>query len=349
MAQALVFTQPGMVEFTTLEDPPLSREEIRVRTIYSGISAGTELTHYRGSNVYIHKRWDPYSRLFLPSQTPSQPYPLTGLGYEEVGEVIEVGTQVTRVRTGDIIYGTWGHRTHHILDEEYAAARIKPAELDTILAIFSHIGPIALNGILDAAIRIGENVAIFGLGVPGQIAAQLAKHSGARVFGVDPIESRLALSMELGAVDVALNPEDGSPAERIKQGTDGRGVDIALEVSGNVAALGEAIRSTAYSARVIALGFFQGQAKDLFLGEEFHHNRIQLVCSQISNVDPALSYRWDRLRLIHTIMDLQLRGLLNLRPLISHIIPFHEGAEAYRLLDETPHHALQVVLEFPTL
>ena len=82
------------------------------------------------------------------------------------------------------------------------------------------------------------------------------------------------------------------------------------------------------------------------LGEEFHHNRISLVCSQISNVDPALSYRWDRLRLIHTIMDLQTKGSLNLRPVITHVIPFEEAGEAFRILDEEPENALQVVLDF---
>jgi threonine dehydrogenase-like Zn-dependent dehydrogenase len=84
----------------------------------------------------------------------------------------------------------------------------------------------------------------------------------------------------------------------------------------------------------------------LSLGEEFHHNRISLVCSQISNVDPSLSYRWDRIRLIHTIMDLQARGSLNLRPVITHVIPFQQAAQAFRLLDETPDEALQIVLDF---
>jgi threonine dehydrogenase-like Zn-dependent dehydrogenase len=347
MAEALTFIAPRQVTFTHLEDRPLRPREVRVKTLYSGISAGTELTHYRGSNVYIHKRWDAVRRLFLSSDAPTSPYPVVGTGYEEVGQVIETGAEVARVKTGDILYGTWGHRTHHILEEDYAAQRIKPEALDPILAIFSHIGPIALNGILDANIHIGENVAVFGLGVPGQITAQLAKRSGARVIGVDPIPSRLKLAHELGSIDVALNPTEGSPAEKIKEITGGRGVDSAIEVSGHIAALGEAIRATAYSARVIALGFFQGEAEGLLLGEEFHHNRVQIICSQIANVDPMFSYRWDRLRLVHTIMSLQLEGQLNLRPVISHIIPFHDGAEAFWLLDHSPAEALQIVLEFP--
>jgi threonine dehydrogenase-like Zn-dependent dehydrogenase len=346
MGTGVVFTGPRMVDFESYEDPPLKSQELRVRTLYSGISAGTEMTAYRGSNPYLSKQWDPKNRLFLSSEAPSQPYPLSGWGYEEVGEVVEVGPNVASVKVGDIVYGTWGHRTHHVLQEEYANKRIKPEGLDPILAIYSHLGPIALNGILDADIHVGETVAVFGLGVLGQIIAQLAKLNGARVFGVDMIEKRLELAMELGAIKEGFNPRDGSPAEKIKALTDGRGADVTIEVSGSARALNEAIRATAYSARVVALGFLQGEAAGLLLGEEFHHNRINLVCSQISNVNPALSYRWDRLRLIHTIMDLQEKGSLNLRPVITHVIPFKQAAEGFQILDETPEQALQVVLDF---
>ena len=346
MGKVVVFTQPRTVGFDVYDDPPLGPHELRVRTLYSGISAGTEMTAYRGSNPYLSKQWDAKNRLFLPSETPSQPYPLSGWGYEEVGEVIEVSPDVTSLKVGDIVYGTWGHRTHHILQEEYANQRIKPENLDPILAIYSHLGPIALNGILDANIHVGETVAIFGLGVVGQVIAQLAKLSGARVCGVDLIEKRLELARDVGAIDYGFNPKDGSPAEKIKELTNGRGADVTIEVSGSARALNEAVRATAYSARVVVLGFFQGEAQGLLLGEEFHHNRISLVCSQISNVDPSLSYRWDRIRLIHTIMELQAQGSLNLRPVITHVIPFKQAAQGFQILDETPDQALQVVLDF---
>lgn len=346
MSEVLVFTQPRTIDFETVEDRPLQAKEVRVRTLYSGISAGTEMTAYRGTNPYLSKQWDAENRLFRPSDSPAQPYPLSGWGYEEVGDVVEVHQDVTGLRVGDIVYGTWGHRTHHILQEEYARQRIKPEGLESILAIYSHLGPIALNGILDAGIHVGETVAVFGLGVVGQVVAQLAKLSGAAVVGVDLIERRLELAKGLGAIDLGLNPAEASPAERIKERTNGRGADVSFEASGSAQALHEAVRATAYSARVVTLGFFQGQATGLFLGEEFHHNRISIVCSQISNVDPALSYRWDRMRLIHTIMELQARGSLNLRPVITHVIPFRQAARAFQILDETPEQALQIVLDF---
>src|SRR5215216_5900881 len=115
MSEVLVFTQPRKIDFDIVEDEPLKTKEIRVRTLYSGISAGTEMTAYRGSNPYLSKQWDAKNRLFLASEAPSQPYPLSGWGYEEVGEVIEVHSEVATLNVGDIVYGTWGHRTHHIL------------------------------------------------------------------------------------------------------------------------------------------------------------------------------------------------------------------------------------------
>lgn len=344
MSEVISFTHPRTINIEQYEDRSLEAREVRLKTLYSGISAGTELTAYRGSNPYLHKRWDPEQKLFKSSEGASQTYPVKGWGYEEVGEVIEVGVEVTGLHIGDIIYGTWGHRTHHVVDEKYARQRILSQELDPILGIFSQIGAISLNGVHDARIRIGETVAVFGLGVPGQIVAQLAKKSGAYVIGVDLIDKRLSLATELGSVDVAIDASNASVGEEIKELTGGRGVDVSLEASGSTAALHEAIRATAYSAKVIALGFYQGEAHGLLLGEEFHHNRVNIVCSQISGVDPELTYRWNQLRMVQTTMRLQAEGVLNLKPLISHIYPFHKAYEAFRMLDEKPTETLQVVL-----
>lgn len=347
MGTGLIFTEPRKIGYEIEAERELAATEVRVQTLYSGISAGTELTAYRGSNPYLHKQWDNERRLFVPADSPSLAYPLTGWGYEEIGEVIEVGAAVTGVKVGDKIHGAWGHRTHHILDEPYAAPRIFPKSLDPILGIFSHLGSIAINGVLDANIHIGETVAVFGLGALGQIVAQLAKQSGARVIGVDMLDRRLALAQELSAVDVVINAGQGEVAEQIKALTSNRGVDVALEVTGATAALNEAVRSTAYSARVVAMGFFQGVAQGLFLGEEFHHSRISIICSQISGVAPDLSYRWNRIRLAQTVMQLQTDGLLNLRPLITHVEPFENAAVLFEALDKTPGKVVQAVMEFP--
>jgi threonine dehydrogenase-like Zn-dependent dehydrogenase len=342
MGKVVVFTAARTVGFESYEDRPLNPREVRLRTLYSGISAGTELTAYRGSNPYLHKQWDPARKLFVPAEQPSLTYPVSGWGYEEVGEVIELGSEVQGISTGDLIYGTWGHRTHHIVEEEYARQRLQDRSLDSIFGIFSQIGSIAMNGVHDARIRIGETVVVFGMGTLGQIVGQLARKSGGYVIGVDRFEKRLDVARQSGAADMILNVDDGEVAERIRAITDNRGADVAIEVTGSSMALNQAVRSVAYSAKVVALGFFQGEATGLFLGEEFHHDRVNIIGSQIFGTDPELTYRWNRLRLVQTFMRLQADGLIDLKPIISHVIPFEE---AFRILHEEPENALQVVLD----
>jgi len=346
VGKVVTFTQPRQIDVTAYEEGSLEPEKVRLRTLYSGISAGTELTAYRGSNPYLHKRWDVERKLFVPSDSPDLQYPVSGWGYEEVGEVVEVGDAVEGVEVGDVVYGTWGHRSHHTVTAAYARARVLPKNLKPVLGIFSQIGAIALNGVHDARIRIGETVAVFGLGVPGQIVAQLATASGARVIGIDLFDKRLETATALGAIDVAISAAEGSVAEKIRELTDNRGADVAIEASGSTRALHEAIRTVAYSAKVVALGFYQGAAQGLFLGEEFHHNRVNVLVSQIFGVDPELTYRWNSLRLVQTFMRLQAEEKLTLEPLITHICSYNEADEAFRILDQKPEEALQVVLDF---
>ncbi|MCI0394971.1 MAG: zinc-binding alcohol dehydrogenase [Chloroflexi bacterium] len=346
MGRMLVFTGPRQAGFEEYEEPALRPDEVRLRTLYSGISAGTELTAYRGTNPYLHKRWEPGPRLFVPAEKTSLEYPVRGWGYEEVGEVIEAGSAVADVPLGARVFGAWGHRSHHVVPADYARSRLLPPGLEPILGIFSQIGAIALNGVHDGRIRLGETVAVFGLGGLGQIVAQAARHSGAQVIAVDLHDARLEMAAQLG-VHATINAGREKAAEVIKEVTGGRGADVCFEVSGYTAALNEAIRAAAYSARVVAMGFFQGEAQGLYLGEEFHHNRINVVGSQIFGPDPELKYRWDQLRLAQTAIRLQAEGVLNLRPLITHVEPFDNGPALFATLDRTPEQVVQAVIEFP--
>ncbi|MBB5803783.1 2-desacetyl-2-hydroxyethyl bacteriochlorophyllide A dehydrogenase [Saccharothrix ecbatanensis] len=343
MATVVRMDGPGSVSLAEEPDLPITPTGVRIRTLYSGISAGTELTQYRGTNAHFVKTWDPDVRLFVPGR-PTAEYP-TVVGYEEVGEVVQVGPEVTTLRPGQVVWGVWGHRSGTVVDESYATWRVLDPRADPILGIFSHIGSVALNVVLDSDIHVGETVVVFGLGVVGQIVAQLARRNGARVIGVDTIPHRIELARELGA-DEVLDAGVGEVAERVRKLTDGRGADVALDVSGNHLALHEAVRSVAYNSRVVAGGFYQGEARGLFLGEEFHHNRVTLVCSQISGVAAAHAHRWDRKRLATTVIDLAVTGRLDLRPLVSHVMPIEEAASAYKLIDTQPDQVTQVVFDF---
>jgi 2-desacetyl-2-hydroxyethyl bacteriochlorophyllide A dehydrogenase len=344
MGDVVVFTGPRQAEVRREDERRLEAGEVRVQTLYSGISAGTELTAYRGSNPYLQKRWDPAQRLFV-TDGHSLDYPVEGWGYEEVGRISEVGGGADGLRQGQLVYGTWGHRASAVVKAERAAVCHLPDGLATRLGVFSRIGAIALNSVLDADIHVGELVAVFGQGVPGLLVTQLAALNGGTVVAVDAIPARLELARRLGAAHV-LDARAGGVAERIHELSGGRGADVSIEISGAYRALHEAVRATAYSSRVVASGFFQGDGVGLFLGEEFHHNRIEIVCSQISGVSPRLDHRWDLTRLEQTFMGLAAQGRLDLEALVSHVVPVAQAADAFTLLDERREDAVQVILDF---
>ncbi|QHW32784.1 zinc-binding dehydrogenase [Paenibacillus rhizovicinus] len=347
MGKRMDFIAPKEIAFHEVEEKQLAAGEVRLTTLYSGISAGTQLTAYRGINPFVHKQFNNELRVFEPRTEPSSSlYPVHGgWGYEEVGVVSEVGPEVTGVSEGDVVYGTWGHRSSHVVTGQFAKDHLLPAGLDPVAGIYSQMGAIALNAILDADIHLGETVAIFGQGVPGQLAAQLARLNGSRVIVVDLDDYRLGFSERLGA-DHTINSSSCDVAKRIKELTRGMGADIAIEFTGVSAALHEAIRCLAYNGRVVTAGFYQEGATQLYLGEEFHHNRAQLICSQISGINPQLTHRWDRLRMERTVMELAQSGRLKLTELITHRVPFGQAADAYRMLDAQSEPALQVVLQF---
>jgi 2-desacetyl-2-hydroxyethyl bacteriochlorophyllide A dehydrogenase len=341
----LMLTSIRQLAFEDLPVNPLGPNEVRIRTLHSGISAGTELSQYRGTSPFMNRQWDLANRVFRDAETPSWTFPVRNLGYEEAGEIVETASAVTQVKRGDRVFGTWGHRTMHVMSEGDAADRLIPAGADPRIGIFSHIGAVALNGAHDARIRMGDLVVVFGLGVPGQIVLQAARASGATVIGVDPVASRRAIAEKLGA-DSTLDPTAAAVSDVIKSETSGRGADICIEVSGAPAALAEAMRTVAYASRVVAMGFFQGETRGLQLGDEFHHNRIELISSQISGVAPDASHRWSKLRLWQTAVRLQHEGRLNLLPLITDTAPFAEAPALFGRLDKGDPAILQSVLDF---
>ena len=341
---ALVLVDARKLAFEPLQHRELLPGDVRVRTLFSGISAGTELSQYRGTSPFMNRQWDDGNRMFRDG-APSWSFPVRNLGYEEVGEIVEVGSEVSTLKAGDRVFGTWGHRTEHVCPAVDATARRMPEGADPRIGIFSHIGAVALNGVHDAHIRMGDLVVVFGLGVPGQIVMQAARASGATVVGVDPIASRRALAEKLGA-DRTLDPTAGSVADIIKGETGGRGADVCFEVSGVHSALAEAIRTVAYASRVVAMGFFQGEARTIALGDEFHHNRIELISSQISGVAPEASHRWSKPRLWQTAVRLQHEGRLNLLPLITDVVPFADAPALFDRLDKGDPDILQSVLSF---
>jgi 2-desacetyl-2-hydroxyethyl bacteriochlorophyllide A dehydrogenase len=338
MARVAMCVAPREVEIIEAAESPMQASSVRVKALCSGISAGTEMAAYRGSSPLA--RLDPARHLFVKEASPL-PYPLS-YAYESVGQVVEVGAEVTRAKVGDLVGTLQGHQDLYVVDEE--EVYLLDRNMDARRGVFLALGGVALNGILDGNVNLGETVVVFGLGVVGQLLVQMLRASGATtIVAVDPIDDRRKLA-ERGGADVSLDPSATEDiAARIRDVTRNRGADIAFEVSGLSVALHEAIRTVGYEGRVVAMSFYQGESRGLFLGEEFHHNRVQVVCSQGAKTNPGLPL-WSIERARETVCSLLPR--LDLDGLITHEFPFERAAEAYQLLDERPEQALQVILRY---
>jgi len=346
MDSVVQFSGRRTVEVLAVEPPSLLAGHVRVRTRYSGISAGTELTAYRGTNPYLNRVWDPATRLFGPGE--GLRYPVVGWGYSEVGDVVEVASDVPdddrHPRVGDQVWGIWGHRSGAVLPAGTLAGHQLPVGVDPLAASFVRVGAVALNAVLAAGLHLGETAAVFGQGVIGLLATRLATLSGATVIAVDGIPARREVSLAFGAAGALAPP---GAAEAIRGHTDELGADVAIELSGAYPALHEAIRSVTAGGLVVAAGFYQGEGTGLRLGEEFHHNRVSVVASQIGGVPAGLGPRWSQQRLQRTFLAQLAAGTVTVERLVTHVVPFTRAAEAYELLDRHPGDALQVVLEFP--
>jgi len=343
--QIVQFSRPGVVELVDCPPQVLTPGHARVRTWYSGISAGTEMTAYRGSNPYLTKTWDLSRRLFTDG-APTFPYPVTGWGYSEVGEIVEVADDVTDLTPGELVYGVWGHRSDAVVATAAIAAQKVPSAMPPVHGVFARVGAIALNSVLAAEPHLGEHIAVFGQGVIGLLAGQLARLSGARVTVVDSLDNRLQLALRLGATGAVRADSPAGAGEVVRGLTGDDGVDAAIELSGSYKALHEAVRCVGADGLVVAGGFYQGDGQGLRLGEEFHHNRARIVASQIGGTPASLGPRWSRERLVLVFMGQVASGSVDVAPLVSHVVDAGDVASAFGILADSPAEALQVVLSF---
>ena len=155
-------------------------------------------------------------------------------------------------------------------------------------------------------------------------------------------ERRRAASAAAGA-DHALGV-DVDLVDAVLELTDGRGVDVAIEVSGSPAALQACIDAAAFAGTVVVASWYGTRDVSLSLGGHFHRRRLRLVSSQVSTLDPALAPRWDRAR--RTALVSALLEELPLHELITHRFPLDQAAAAYELLDRRAGECLQVVLDY---
>jgi 2-desacetyl-2-hydroxyethyl bacteriochlorophyllide A dehydrogenase len=319
------FAGPRQVELRSEAEAPLGPSDVRVRTIASAISHGTEMLVFRG-------QVPDGLELDLPTLEGSFAFPIK-YGYASVGRIVEAGSDVQNLTVGDNVFVLHPHQTEYVVP---ASMPIRlPDGLDPSLGAFLANVETATNIVLDAAPRLGERVVVFGQGVVGLLITQLLKRTGiSHLSVVDPIARRRELACQLGA-DAAYDPGVNLA---------GMDFDIAIEASGNAHALDQALRSVAFGATVVVCSWYGTKPVPLLLGGPFHRRRLRIVSSQVSTVDAALQPRWNYARRAAVACDLLPR--LQLEPLVSHRIPFERAAEAYQLVDEHPDATVQVLLTY---
>jgi 2-desacetyl-2-hydroxyethyl bacteriochlorophyllide A dehydrogenase len=348
VARALLLEGPRTLRLCDEEAPGLAPRAIRVRSLLSGISHGTELNLYRGSSAFADRIFDRSLRAFVAPEPPRPTYPAT-LGYELVGTVAETGADVHELHVGNLVHVGAPHRDEAVLDLDAAVATTYPpvklpddAPLERWL--FVSVGAVALVAAHDARVRLGDHVAVIGLGAIGLLLVQMARLAGARrVSAVDPVPARRELALALGA-DAVFAP--GGAGQAIKRAA-GRGADAAVETSGATAGLQDAIAACGLGGTVVTVGFYQGGAPELRLGEEWHHNRLDMVSSMGAWGAPHRAFPgWDRRRVMGTVVDLLASGAVRVDGLPVRHFPFERAVEAYGWLDEHPNEAVKVALTY---
>jgi len=310
--------------------------EVRIQTLFSGISHGSEMMVYRGE-IPADLSLD----ATLPSLQGNFSFPIK-YGYASTGRIIDVGEGVNGLEAGDLVFAFNPHETCYTVP---ATVVIKlPEGLDPKHGIFAANVETALNALLDAAPRLGERAVIIGQGVVGLLITQLVRKAGASLIVTsDMYAKRRALSQKAGA-NLVVDPATESLDDRVYEMTGGAGADVVIEVSGEPRALNDAIKITAQEGRVVVVSWYGTKRADLALGSDFHRKRLTLRSSQVSNLDPSLAPRWTIARR-RQLAASYLSELL-LEELISNVVPFEQAGEAYRLICEQPQEVIQVVLGY---
>lgn len=332
-------TATGAVECHDYPLGPLPPGMVRVRTAVSVISPGTEMTYIGrdASNPYLHKTWDPELRIFTPG-APTQDYPVV-FGYRAAGTIDASGD--ADLPPGTRVFGKWRHTEFTTLSVADARAQVLPKELSfEDGADLAQMLPIAVNAVAYAEERhAGSPTVVFGCGPVGLILAQVVRATGATtVFAVDRLPQRLAIAKSLGLVPIDAT-EDVAVRLKGEHGADG--IPVAFECTGSARALNEAIRVVRRRGTVVAVGFYQGEAAGLFLGDEFHHNGVEVRSGQIGNLHP----RWDIAALRAFGIDLAVRRAVVLGGLPRTVFPIAQAAEAFEAL-KRPGDVLQAALSY---
>jgi 2-desacetyl-2-hydroxyethyl bacteriochlorophyllide A dehydrogenase len=337
---SLEFSKPHQVTVTEELLPGLAPHQVLVQTTCSAISPGTEMLVYRG-------QW-PDSLLLdetIPALARKFSYPLK-YGYSAVGRIVEIGSDVDPQWLDRQVFAFNPHESHFLASPDQLIPL--PLSMPPSEAALLPNMETAVNLVMDGKPVIGEQVAVFGQGVVGLLTtAVLGRFPLACLLTVDGYFLRRQRSLEFGAtesldtggVDIIDELRKWSRSEQ-----PGGGFDLAYELSGNPAALNQAISATGFGGRVVIGSWYGAKRADLDLGGRFHRDRIKLISSQVSHLAPEFTGLWTKSRRL----GFALRMLEESRPssLITHRFSILQAAAAYDLLDRMPEEAIQIVFTY---
>jgi len=330
--------------------PALGAEDVLVETICSAISAGTEMLIYQGR---FPRNLETDS--VISSLRGGFKYPLA-YGYACVGKVVEVGKQVNGEWLNKLVFAFQAHTSHFVSRPETLFPVHHPLQPES--ACFLPNMETAINFVQDAAPIFGERVLVLGQGVIGLLTASLlARFPLDALVTADRYKLRRKASMNL-KVSNSLDPNSESFQREIEEAFNlpaqpdlmnqsaytQRKFDLTFELSGNPAALNDALALTTFSGRIIIGSWYGEKPAEIDLGGVFHRSRIKLISSQVSTIAPELSGRWDKARRF----DASWKALERIKPdqWITHRFPIEEAEAAYRLLDENPQETIQILVTY---
>ena len=295
---ALWITGPGVAELRREALPPPGASDVRVRTLYSGISRGTETLVFRGEVPETE-----YERMRAPFQEGTFPAPVK-YGYINVG-VVEEGPATLEGRT---VFCLYPHQSRYRVPAD--AVYPLPPGVPPERAVLAANMETAVNGLWDARPHLGDRIAVIGAGTLGCLVARLATRiPGCRVELIDINPRRAPVAGALG-VDFRRPEEATGDA------------DIVIHASGNPAGLVTALDLAAFEASIVEMSWFGSQVVALPLGEAFHSRRLSLRASQVGTIPASQRARWSNRRRMETALSLL--GDVAIDSLITGESPFAE-------------------------
>src|SRR5689334_5743629 len=262
-ARAFWLRSPGQGELRDHALPAPAEGEVLVRTLYSGVSRGTETLVFRGGVPESQ-----HASMRAPFQDGDFPAPVK-YGYLSVGQV-EEGPAGLRGRT---VFCLYPHQTRYVVP--VSAVTVVPDSVPAPRAVLAGTLETAVNALWDAAPLVGDRIAVVGGGMVGcSVAALLARFPGVRVQLVDADPARADIARALG-VDFAL------PADAAGE------CDLVVHASATEAGLTRSLELLAQEGTVLEMSWYGDRRVSLPLGEAFHSRRLVVRSSQVGSVSPA--------------------------------------------------------------